>query len=65
MLPFDAVLIIEGDVDADDESIIEAWQSLIDSGMACKLQGSYGRGAAALIEAGTCHRRSIDGLEDL
>ncbi len=54
MLPLTAVGIIEGDVDADEETVIEAWQSLIDSGVAWNLQGFYGRTATALIESGTC-----------
>lgn len=36
------------------EEVIELFQRLIDSGDAWKLQGSYGRTAQALIEAGHC-----------
>ena len=42
----------------EESEIIEGFQKLIDSGLAWQLQGSYGRMAAALIEAGLCHRRS-------
>jgi len=35
---------------------ITMFQGLINSGMAWQLQGSYGRTATALIEAGLCER---------
>ena len=38
----------------DEEGILELFQELINSGMAWKLQGSYGRTAKALIDAGYC-----------
>lgn len=50
-----AVQIIEGVFEQDDESvIIEAWQSLIDSGVVWSLQGSYGRTATHLINTEQC-----------
>lgn len=37
------------------EQIIEGFQRLIDSGLVWHLQGSYGRTAVHLIDAGECH----------
>jgi hypothetical protein len=38
----------------DEEEAVSFFQSLIDNGMAWTLQGSYGRTAKALIDAGHC-----------
>lgn len=52
---FNAVGIAEGFIEADShEQITEAWQTLIDTGMAWKLQGWFGRSANQLIEEGIC-----------
>jgi hypothetical protein len=51
--PYDAVGLAEGFIPADDdEQVREAWQYLVDTGLAWSLQGWFGRMAAALIEAG-------------
>jgi len=47
-------MIAEGVEDADQDTQIEAWQKLIDTGVAWQLQGSFGRMAASLIEQGIC-----------
>lgn len=52
---FNAVGIAEGFIEAEsEEQVIEAWQYLIDSGLAWKLQGWFGRTANQLIEEGYC-----------
>lgn len=52
MNTFDAVMIAEGMQDADEATQIEAWQMLVDTGLAWTLQGSFGRQARAMIDAG-------------
>ena len=55
---YNAVGIAEGFIECDDEEkIIEAWQYLIDTGLAFKLQGSFGRTAVDLINQGICKKR--------
>lgn len=58
---FEATMIAEGNFEIagyepSEELSIEAWQLLIDTGTVWQLQGSFGRQAVALIEAGVCSR---------
>lgn len=54
LTPFDACAIVEGfsGEEHSEEEHLEAWQYLVDTGLAWSLQGWYGRAAARLIEAG-------------
>lgn len=52
---YTAVGLAEGFVKAEsEEQVIEAWQYLIDSGLAFQLQGWFGRTASRLIGEGVC-----------
>lgn len=52
---YTAVGIAEGFIDCDDrDQYIEAWQHLINTGLAWSLQGWFGRMAQNLIEEGAC-----------
>lgn len=43
----------------DDAQVIEGFQQLINSGLAWRLQGFYGRTASMLIDAGYCTRQFL------
>lgn len=49
---FTATMIAEGAQDATEEQQIEAWQHLHDTGLAYRLQGSFGRMAQHLLNEG-------------
>ena len=54
---FTAIGIAEGFMEADsEEQVIEAWQHLVDTGLAWQMQGSFGRQATAMIEQGVITR---------
>jgi hypothetical protein len=52
MSTLDAISIIEGTEDASLEKQLQAWQSLVNTGLAWQLQGWYGRCAKELIDQG-------------
>jgi len=57
MNTFDAVGIAEGFIEAESEDqVIQAWQTLINTGLAWQLQGWFGRQAQHLINEGVCTR---------
>jgi hypothetical protein len=52
MLQSQAIDIIEGVIEADEEKTLEAWQTIYDTGLYRHLQGFYGRTVEHLIEQG-------------
>jgi len=52
----EATMIAEGVQEAEsDEQYIQAWQHLIDTGLAWQLQGFFGRTASSMIQSGICN----------
>ena len=55
---YNAIGIVEGFIECNNnKTIIKAWQHLIDTGLAFKLQGWFGRTAINLIEQGICKKQ--------
>jgi hypothetical protein len=53
---YTATGIAEGFIECDSEDqYIQAWQHLIDTGLAWQLQGFFGRTARQLIDQGVCN----------
>lgn len=56
---YNAVGIAEGFIVPEDkDQIIEAWQHLVNTGLAWRLQGWFGRTATSLIEQGVINGKS-------
>ena len=55
---FTATMIVEGEEEVEtEEEYADAVQHLIDTGLAWKLQGFFGRTAANFINRGLCHAK--------
>lgn len=53
MTDYEAAMIAEGaSPAASEEEYLEAWQHLVDTGLAWRLQGWFGRTARDLLRAG-------------
>jgi len=56
----EATMIAEGAQEAEsDEQYIQAWQQLIDTGLAWSMQGFFGRTASTMIQNGLCYYPTV------
>lgn len=59
---YTAVGIAEGFIEAEtDEQVLQAWQHLVDTGLAWNLQGWFGRTARRLIDNGFITKKVANG----
>ena len=56
---YNAIGLAEGFVEGTEEEVLEAWQYLVDTGLAWQLQGWFGRAASDLIDAGIINQPQI------
>jgi len=56
---YDAVGLAEGFIEGTEEEVIEAWQYLVNTGLAWQLQGWFGRTASDLIDAGIINQPQL------
>ena len=54
---YKAVGLAEGFIEGTESEIIEAWQYLVDTGLAWTLQGWFGRTAVKLINKGIINKK--------
>lgn len=58
MNDYRATMLAEGAETGTEEEVLAAWQHLVNTGLAWKLQGTFGRRAEALIREG-----KIEGID--
>ena len=56
---YNAVGLAEGFVEGTEEEVLEAWQYLVNTGLAWQLQGWFGRTASDLIDAGIINQPQL------